>query len=113
MLHILNLLGGERNYSVKFGKCYVDNLHGLAYVRAHLLHVTELLDGVTVTFLGYGCNLVHLFRHAVRDNNLGLGPVPLFGQAQTFHVINVVGVVVECYVHVKLVESFYKHTLLV
>ena len=36
---------------MQFGKGYVDNLHGLADIGAHLFHVAEFLDGVAVTFL--------------------------------------------------------------
>ena len=113
MLHVVNLLGREGYNSVKFGKGYVDDFHRAAHIGTHLLHVAELLDGVAVTFLGYFGNLVHLGRNLIRYNHFCLGPVPLLGQAQTFHVLYVVGVVVERYVHVQLVESVHQHALLV
>ena len=113
MLHVVDLLIGQGNNSVEFGECYVDDLHRAANVGADLLHVAELLDGVAVTLLGYLGNLVHLGRNLIRNNHLGLGPVPFLGQTQTFHMLDVVGVVVEGYVHVQLVESVHQHTLLV
>ena len=113
MLHVVNLLIGQGNHAVQFGKGHVDDLHSAAYVWAYLLHVTELLDRVAVALLGNIGNLVHLGRNLIGDNYLGLGPVPFFCQPQTLHVLYVIGVVVEGDIHVKLVKAVHQHALLV
>ena len=98
---------------MQLGERYVDDLHSLTHIRTHLLHVAELLDGVSVTLFRYIRDLVHLVRHAVRHYHLSLGPVPFLVQAQTVHVLHVVGEVVKGDIHIQLVESVNQHALLV
>ena len=109
---VIDLLVGQWRIAEYIIIGFVDELEDSVAIVVNELLAVSVLDVLQVVALGHDAgDAHHLLGNLGRDGDEHLNPVGILGKAQAFHVLGIVGVVVDASAGAHTVKALDEHAL--